>query len=106
MFQQILALTIIAFFIARLFWQFKKTLLSKIEFRFWLFFWLLAACSIVLLPEIDRVAASLGFSASGIAILADLAIVLLFYLVFRLRLRVAKLERDITTIVEAIALKK
>lgn len=105
MFQQILALIVIAFFLARLFWQKQKQLISGSEFIFWLAFWFFAGLAIVALKQIDRLVASLGFSGSGIEVLLYLAIAILFYLIFRLRLRLEKTERDLTKIVRAIALK-
>ncbi len=105
MLQQIIALIIIAFFLARLFWQKQKNQLSANEFLFWLIFWLLAGLLIVGLKFIDRLVAELGFSGSGIQVLFYLSVAALFYLIFRVRLKMEKLERDITKLVKHIALK-
>lgn len=105
MLQQIIALIIIAFFISRLFWQKQKNYLGVNEFLFWLVFWLLTAGLIIFLKSIDRLVSSLGFTGSGIEVLLYLSVAMLFYLVFRLRLRFEKIEKDITTIVKNIALK-
>ncbi|MDD5291132.1 MAG: DUF2304 domain-containing protein [Patescibacteria group bacterium] len=104
MLQQIIALIIIAFFLARLFWQKQKKQIGANEFIFWLIFWLLAASAIIVLKWIDRLVASLGFSASGIDILIYIAVAVLFYFIFRLRLRLEKMEKDITKIVRKISL--
>ncbi|KKQ54143.1 MAG: hypothetical protein US83_C0002G0102 [Candidatus Falkowbacteria bacterium GW2011_GWC2_38_22] len=80
--------------------------MSGLEFLFWLFFWLLAGLTIVLLKEIDALVAYLGFSATGINALLYLSVAILFYLIFKLRLKLEKTEREITKIVRAIALKK
>ncbi len=104
MFQQVIALIIIAFFLARLFWQKQKKQISANEFIFWLIFWLLAAGAVILLKWIDRAVASLGFTGTGIEVLLYLGIALLFYLVFKLRLRLEKIERDITKIIRAISI--
>lgn len=104
MLQQLIALIVIAFFLARLFWQKQKRQISASEFVFWLIFWFLAGLAMVFLKTIDRLVASLGFSATGIQVLLYLAIALLFYLLFRLRLRLEKTERDITRIVRHIAI--
>lgn len=104
MFQQTIALIIIAFFLARLFWQKQKKQLSAGEFVFWLVFWMLAAGSIIFLKWIDKLVASLGFTGSGIEVLLYLGVAILFYFIFRLRLRLEKMEREITKIVREISL--
>jgi len=106
MWQQIIALIIIAFFLARLFFQKQKKEIGANEFIFWLVFWLLAAIAIIALKWIDAFVASLGFSGAGIDILLYIAIITLFYIIFKLRLRIAKMEKDITKIVRNIAMKK
>lgn len=105
MLQQIIALIIIVWFIARLFWQKKKNYIGANEFLFWLIFWLIAAGLIISLKSIDRLVSGLGFSGSGIEVLLYLSVAMLFYLVFRLRLKFEKIEKDITKIVKNIALK-
>ncbi|MFH1428089.1 MAG: DUF2304 family protein [Patescibacteria group bacterium] len=105
MLQQILALIIIAFFLSRLFWQKQKKQIGASEFIFWLIFWLLAASAIILLKWVDKLVAGLGFSGSGIDVLIYVAIIVLFYFIFKLRLKFEKLEKDLTKIVREISLK-
>ena len=104
MMQQTIALIIILFFLGRLFWQKRKQQISANEFIFWLIFWLLAAAAILFIKTIDKFVASLGFSSTGINILFYIGTIILFYLVFRLRMRLEKIERNLTTIVREIAL--
>jgi small membrane protein len=106
MIQKILALFIIALFLGRLFWQRRKKQIGINEFIFWLIFWLMAGFLILVLKQIDQLAIRLGFSSSGIEILLYLGIVVLFYLIFRLRLKMEKMEKNITKIVRKIALKE
>lgn len=105
MLQQTIALVIIAFFLARLYWQKQKNYIGVNEFLFWLVFWILAAVLIASLKFIDKFVAGLGFTGSGIEVLLYLSAAVLFYFVFRLRLRLEKIEKDITKIVKHIALK-
>ncbi len=105
MLQQILALIIIFFFLARQFFLRRKKQISANEFIFWLVFWLTAALAIIFLKWIDKFVAKLGFSSSGIDILLYAGIVVLFYFIFRLRLKVEKIEKDITKIIRKITLK-
>lgn len=104
MLQQILALIVIAFFLARLFWQKQKQQIAAGEMVFWFIFWIAAGFAVVFLKSIDQLVAELGFSGSGIQILIYIAIAIIFYLIFRLRLRLAKMEQDLTKIVRNIAL--
>ena len=105
MFQQLIAISIIAIIIFRLFLQVRKEKIGKAEFYLWLFFWLTAGLAIVFIRRIDAFVASLGFSASGIDVLLYAAAAVLFYLIFRLRLRVERTERNITRLVREMALK-
>jgi len=105
MFQQILALIIILFFFSRLIWQKKKNQINSNEFVFWSMFWITAATAIIFIKEIDRLVAFLGFSREGIDILFYIAVIILFYLIFKIRIRQAKIEKEITKIVREIAIK-
>lgn len=105
MLQQIIALIIIAFFLARLCWQKQKNHIGMNEFLFWLAFWVLSAVLIIFLKFIDKLVAGLGFTGSGIEILLYSSVAVLFYFIFRLRLKFEKIEKDITKIVQDIALK-
>lgn len=104
MLQQTIALIIIIFFLSRLFWQKQKKQISSNEFIFWLFFWLMSATAIITLKWIDKLTMFLGFSGSGIDILLYIGIITLFYFIFRVRLRLEKMEKNITTIVRKIAI--
>lgn len=105
MLQQTIALIIIASILARLYWQKQKNYIGMNEFLFWLIFWILAAVLIISLKFLDKLVAGLGFSGSGIEVLLYLSAAVLFYFVFRLRLKLEKIEKDITKIVQNIALK-
>jgi hypothetical protein len=106
MLQQAIALLIILFFVCRLFVLKKKDKVSANEFIFWLVFWLLAVLGIFFIKELDALAAALGFSASGIQIILYVAVAVLFYMNFRLRLKIEKMDKDITAIARKIALDK
>ena len=106
MLQQFIGIFIILFFLSRLFWQKKKKYISANEFIFWFIFWIVALLSIIFLKQIDKIVAQFGFSSSGIEILLYLATVMLFYFIFRLRLRFQKIEKQLTKITREISLKK
>lgn len=104
MLQQIIALVIICFFIFRLFDQKKRKEININEFSLWLIFWSLAAGAIIFIRQIDRLVNYFGFSGAGINFLIYLAVLALFYLVLRLRLSLAKMDKNLTEVVRQIAL--
>jgi hypothetical protein len=104
MLQQIIALIIIGAILVRIIILKKNKKIAGGEFIFWSVFWVLAAFFIVAIKWIDKLVASFGFSGSGIQILLYLAVVILFYLNFRLRLKVEKLDKDITKMVRRSAI--
>lgn len=105
MLQQIIALFVIAAFLARLWRQKQRKEIAGNEFLFWLLFWIVAALAIIFIKYLDRLAGNLGFSASGIDILIYLAVAALFYFVFRLRLKMEKMDKKLTDIIRADAIK-
>lgn len=106
MIQQYLALIVILFFVSRLFWQKRKKQVSANEFVFWLVFWLLSGLAIISLKWLDRLVAILGFSGKGIDVLLYLTIVILLYFIFRIRIKLERIEQEITKIVRDISLNK
>ncbi len=105
MWQQVIALILIIIFIWRLVSQKNKKQINQNEFSLWLIFWLLGAIAIIFIKQIDSLVGQLGFSGAGINFLLYIAIIILFYLIFKLRLKIAKLEKQITEIVRKITLK-
>jgi hypothetical protein len=105
MFQQILAIIIIFFFISRLYFQKKKKQISANEFIFWFLFWIFSGMAIIFLKKIDSLVAYLGFSSSGINILLYIALLIVLYMLFKMRIKIEKQERNITKIIREIALK-
>lgn len=106
MLQELIAIIIIAGFLGRIIWQKKNSQINKNEFRFWLCFWLVTLILILSLKWLDALVANLGFSSSGIQVLLYSAVAIIFYFIFRLRLRLTKMERDLSKIVEHIAITK
>ncbi len=106
MWQQLIALIIILFFLSRLFIQKKKSNINNFEFNFWASFWFLAALAIIFLKQIDIFVSKLGFSSTGINFLLYLATMVLFYLIFKLRLRLNNLENKLTKLTRSIAINE
>jgi len=106
MLQQILALLVIAFFLLRLLSQKNKKQINGNEFLLWLIFWLVALGAVIFIKQIDTLVAWLGFSGSAINIFVYLVVLALIYQVFRMRLTIAKMEKNISTLNQALTLKK
>ncbi|MCF7794822.1 DUF2304 domain-containing protein [Patescibacteria group bacterium] len=105
MWQQTIALILILIFIFRLTLLKKKGKVQNNEYIFWMIFWSLAALAMLFLKQLDTLLIDLGFSGSGINFLLYLAILFLFYLIFRLRLKILNLDTKITKLLREIALK-
>ena len=104
MVQQIIAAVVIGFFLVRLFHQKRKKTISQGEFFFWLFFWLFCLLIVLFIRTLDRIVFDLGFSGSGIEVVLYLSVALLFYFIFRIRLRQEKIEKNITALVRHLAI--
>jgi hypothetical protein len=100
---QFLILSFIAFIIFRTITRFKKGTLTLP----WLFFWLLLWFSIgvaVMFPEITAWFAHVVGVGRGVDAVIYLAIIFLYYLIFRIFLRLEKIEHDITLVIREISL--
>lgn len=106
MLQELIAIIIIVGFLSRLIWQRTKSQINKNEFVFWLCFWLVTLILILSLKWLDALVAGLGFSSTGIQVLLYSAVAIIFYFIFRMRLRLSKMERDISKVVEYLAINK
>jgi hypothetical protein len=105
MWQQIIALILIIIFIIRLSLLRKKGKILKNEYIFWMIFWTLAGLAILFLKQLDTLLIEFGVSSTGINFLLYLAILFLFYLIFRLRLKILDLDTKITKLLRELALK-
>jgi len=103
--QIIAAIFIICFFIGKLYGQKRKGTVSTGEFIFWLCFWLGSLVLVLFLKQLDHLVASFGFSVSAIQVAVYLAIAVLFYLIFRVRLKLERLDENLTKINEEFAKK-
>lgn len=104
--QQIIAILIAIFFIFKLHKQKKKGSIGQNEYMLWLFFWTMAALAIAFIKQIDLLVAKLGLAASGISFLTYLAVLILFYFVFGMRLKIAKTDRELTELARIVAIKE
>ena len=92
------------FAIVRAFMQFRKGNVSIKWMIFWLLFWMVAVL-VVWLPQTTEIAARFVGVGRGVDVAIYISLPVLFYLVFRLFVKIEDLERDITKLVRKVALK-
>lgn len=101
---QILISIFALFAISRLVLKFKKTELRISKFFIWLIFWL-AVGVVVWIPDATNMAANFLGIGRGADLVFYLSIILIFYLIFRIYIKIEKVEKDITKVVRKDALE-
>lgn len=103
---QILTIIAVLYLLSRLGGQFKRKQVTGKEALFWALVWF-GLGVVVLYPKLtDRLAVIMGLqTAKGIDLVVYIAVAVVFYLVFRLFVRLDRIERVITTIVRHLALR-
>ena len=104
MFIQPIFIFIIAVIILRLIFKLKAKEVSPKQFLGWLFLWLLAILAIWQ-PKLTVVLANRVGIGRGVDLVIYVSMIVIFYLMFRLLLRIEQLEKNITKIVRDDALK-
>ncbi len=84
--------------------QYYRKEITAWEFTFWSCFWVLAGIFVLLIRKIDIVAQFFGVRRA-IDMLVYVAIALLFYFVYRIYVKLEKIEHDITKVIRSLALK-
>jgi hypothetical protein len=102
---QIILLIFIGFVFLRIFSRIKRKEITLKEGIFWSFFWVLVGLAVLFPKTTDLFAKTLGVGR-GADLLVYLAVIFLFYLVFRIFVHLEKIERNITKIIRKIALEE
>lgn len=84
--------------------KFKRQNLPKTDLFLWLFLWLAAGITVWLPGDLTKFANFLGIGR-GADLILYISILLVFYLFFRLYIRLEKIEKNITKIVQKNALE-
>ncbi len=101
---QVLATIFILFAVSRVILRMKDHKITFIELMFWLSVWA-GMIVVVFFPNItEYVAAILGIGR-GIDVIVYVSIAMIFYLIFRLYIKIVDLEREITLLVRELSLK-
>lgn len=93
------------FALSRIYLRFREGKVSKGEALFWTLIWC-AVVVLVFIPQVTDYFADLLGIKRGINIVIYVSIILLFYLLFRLYVKIDTMNQDITKIVREIALQK
>ena len=89
----------------RTFRRFKKTDITWRELVIWSIFWILVATAALVPQATDTIAKFIGVER-GADLLVYLSIIVLFFVVFKIIVKLEKIDRDITKIVRNTALNK
>lgn len=101
----IIVTVFVAFAVSRVFLRFRAGDMSLNEFLFWLFIWG-AIEVIVWIPKfLDQIAHQIGIGR-GIDAVVYGAVLILFYLTYRVYVKAEFIEREITSLVRRLALKE
>jgi len=102
---QILLVAFSVFVIWRVVLRFKNKELSLPWFIFWTLFWI-AVIVVVVLPQTTEVVASWLGVGRGVDVAIYVSIVILFYLVFRIFIKIQGIEKNITDLTRGKAIRE
>ena len=101
---QILIVAFALFAIVRAFMQFRRGRLPIGWLGFWILFWI-GAGVVAVLPQTTDIAARIAGVGRGADFIIYLSLIALFYLVFRIFVKIEDVEREITRLVRKRALE-
>jgi hypothetical protein len=102
---QIAALVVAVIHLARLLALWKSRKIPLGTALFWGFVWFAVLIIVFFTPVIDALSKPIGVGR-GIDLVVYISILVLFYMIFQLHMKIDKLEHEITKLVREIALKK
>ncbi len=102
---QIIVVAFAVFAISRAFLRFKDRKIAAMSFGLWSALWI-AAIVVILLPGTSFFFANLLGIQRGADFVVYISIIALFYLVFRLYVKIDNVEKEVTKLVREIAISK
>ena len=102
---QVVGIVIALFSLLMVLIRFRKKQISLREFSLWGVFWIILGVFILYPWLMSRLATLVGVGR-GVDVIVYLGLILLFYLVFKINVRMERIEQDITKIVKEEALRK
>jgi hypothetical protein len=101
---KILGSLFIIFVVSRIILRYRERKLTPGEFIGWTLFWVIVEATLILPQTTDYLARFLGVGR-GVDAIIYLALIVLFYLIFRIYVRLEFIDHEITAIVRKVALK-
>ena len=102
---QIIAILFALFALSRAALRLKDKSINPLQFIFWGFIWTIVIV-VAFIPSITSSISQLFGIGRGMDLVIYISIALLFYLMFRLYVKIDKIERNITKAVRKIAIKE
>ena len=100
---QIIIIIFALFALSRAFLRFKDNKLTKTEFLFWAVLWI-AITVISFLPNILNPLSNLFGIGRAVDVIIYISIIVLFYLIFRLYVKIESVGKNLTGIVRKLAI--
>ncbi len=102
---QIIVVVFVLFALSRAWLRFKDSKIKWQELIFWNVVWI-GALIVVFLPQSANFLAGLLGIGRGVDVIIYGGLIIVFYLVFRLYVKVENIEQEITTMTREVALKE
>lgn len=102
---KVVIIAFVVFVLYRTFLRFKQRDITGRELSIWTVFWLLVAGATLAPQQTDLVAKVVGVGR-GADLLVYLSIIALFFLVFRIIVKLEKIDKDVTEVVRNTAINK
>jgi small membrane protein len=102
---QIIIIVFALFALSRAFLRFKDNRLTVRDFSFWVVLWI-AVIILSFMPNLISYASVIFGIGRGIDMIVYLGIIVLFYLVFRLYVKIENQEKELTRLVRNISIGK
>jgi len=102
---QFILIIFIILVLIRIFSRFRNQDITGQEFFLWLIFWLVVGTAVMFPQKTDLIAKLVGVSR-GADLLMYLSVLVLFFIVFKILVKLEKINRNLTKIVRNLAIDK
>ena len=102
---QIIAILFALFALSRAALRLRDKSINPFQFMFWGLLWV-GVIVVALVPDITSFFSNLFGIGRGIDLAIYVSIILLFYLIFRMYVKLDKIEENVTKVVREIAIRK